>query len=337
MPKISVVMAVHNGMPFLSEAVDSILGQSFREFEFIVIDDASSDGSFRLLREIDDERVRTITNKKQLGLSRCLNKGLAAAKGKYIARMDHDDISLPGRLAAQLDYLEANPKIDVLGTWARTLGLRREQTWKYPTGDSEIRAEMLFNSVLVHSSVMLRRSSFAKYKLRYAPKVARAQDYELWRRAAKHLHFANLRKVLLRYRIHPQQVGHKHGRQQQAVAATVRAGQLNALGLRPSQAQVNLHNSISQWRFPASRAGLLEVESWLSTIRDANSKTRLYDPKVLDAVLERRWWAACRAAVSLGKPAWELYKGSSLASQGSRSATDKAVFWSKALLREGGQ
>jgi len=337
MPTISVVMAIHNGATFLSEAVDSILRQSFRDFELIAIDDASSDGSAELLLGIKDNRMRTITNKKQLGLSRSLNKGLAAARGQYVARMDHDDISLPGRLKAQIDFLEANPRIDVLGTWARTLGLHREQTWDYPTSDSEIRAEMLFNSVLVHSSVILRRSSFAKYKLRYDPNVARAQDYELWTRGAQHLRFANLGKALLRYRIHPQQVGQKHGSHQQAVAAKVRARQLKALGLQPSQAEFKLHNSISQWRFPASRAGLLEVESWLSTIRDANSKIRLYDAKGLDAVLERRWWAACRAAVSLGKPAWELYKRSSLASKGPRSATDKAVFWSKALLREGSQ
>ncbi len=337
MPKISVVMAVRNGMPFLSETVQSILDQSFRDFEFIVIDDASSDGSSKVLHEIKDDRVQMITNKKQLGLSRSLNKGLAAAKGKYIARMDHDDISLPGRLAAQSDYLESNPRIDVVGTWARTLGLHREQTWNYPTTDEEIRAEMLFSSVLVHSSVLLRRSTFAKYKLRYDPEVTRAQDYELWTRGAKHLRFANLGKVLLRYRIHPQQVGRNHGNQQQAVAAKIRARQLRALGWRPSQSQLNLHNLISQWSFPASRAGLLEVESWLLAIRFANEQTRGYDPKGLDAVLERRWWAACRAAINLGKPAWALYKGSNLASQSNRSATDKAVFWSKALLREGRQ
>lgn len=336
MAKISVVMAVHNGMPFLPAAVESILGQSFGDFEFIVIDDASADGSSKVLRQIKDDRVRLITNKKQLGLSRSLNKGLAAAKGKYVARMDHDDISLPGRLAAQFDFMEANSKIDVLGTWARTLGLAKEQTWDYPIRDDEIRAEMLFNSVLVHSTVVLRRATLAKYKLSYDPKIARAQDYELWARGAKHLRFANLGRVLLRYRIHKKQVGQKHAGQQQAVAAKVRGRQLRALGLSPSKADLHLHNSISQWRFPASRAGLVQIERWLMEIRSANQRSHRYETKALDMVLERRWWAACRAAVSLGKLAWDLYKSSSLASAGKRSATDRAVFWSKAWLREGG-
>lgn len=337
MPKISVVMAVRTGMPFLSEAVESILNQSFQDFEFIVIDDASSDGSSKFLSEIRDKRVRVITNRKQLGLSRSLNKGLAVAQGKYVARMDHDDLSLPGRLEAQFYFLETNPRIDVLGTWSRTLGLPREQTWNYPTSDVEIRAEMLFSSVLVHSSVMFRRSTFVKNKLRYDPKVARAQDYELWTRGSEHLRFANLGKIFLRYRVHPQQVGRKHGGQQQTVAAKVRLRQLKGLGLRPSPTEIRLHNSISQWRFPSSRAELLEVETWLLEVRAANKQTHRYDLKGLDAVLERRWWAACRAAVNLGKPAWNLYKDSGLASQGNRSAADKAVFWSKAVLRGGSQ
>jgi len=330
-------MAVHNGLPFLPEALESILRQSFRDFELIVIDDASSDGSSQMLRDVKDQRLRMITNRKQLGLSRSLNKGLAAAKGKYVARMDHDDVSLPGRLVAQFNYLEGHPKVNVLGTWARTLGLNREQTWDYPTSDSEIRAEMLFSPVLVHSSVMLRRSSFAKYKLRYDPKVTRAQDYELWARGAQYLRFANLDRVLLQYRIHPQQIGYRHGSQQQAMAVKVRGRQLKALGLQPSQVELRLHNSISQWRFPASRAGLQDVERWLLAIRVANQDTRLYEVGGLDAVLERRWWAACRSAVSLGRSAWNLYKSSTLAQRNKRSATDQAVFWFKALLREAGK
>jgi len=250
--------------------------------------------------------------------------------------MDHDDISLPSRLATQFDYLEANPRIDVLGTWARTLGLRREQTWSYPTNDSEIRAEMLFSSVLVHSSVMLRRSIFAKYKLRYDPDVARAQDYELWTRGAEHLRFGNVGSVLLRYRIHSEQVGRKHAGQQQAVATKVRTRELKALGLRPSQAHLRLHNFVSQWRFPDSRAGLLDVERWFLDIKAANRRWKRYDQKALDQVLERRWWAACRAAVNLGRTAWDLYKNSILAERSNRSAVDKVVFWSKALLREAG-
>ncbi len=334
MPKISVLMAVHNGMPYLTEAIESIFAQTFKDFEFIVVDDASTDRSARVLRSVRDGRLRLIRNKKQLGLSRSLNRGLAIAKGKYVARMDADDISLARRLAAQYSFLETHPSIDVLGTWTKTLGLRSDQVWRYPTNDVEIRAEMLFNSVLIHSSVMLRHSSFVKYNLRYDPNVARAQDYELWARAADRLHFANLGMVLHRYRIHPLQVGQRHGAKQQAVAARVRVRQIVALGLQPNKAELRLHNAISQWHFPALRAGLLATERWLLEIGAANQRWTRYDQVTLDKVLERRWWAACRAAVNLGRPVWDLYKNSSLAKKGKRSSVDKVIFWSKALLRE---
>lgn len=326
-------MAVHNGLPYLHEAVGSILSQTYGGFEFVVVDDASTDGSGEMVHSLDDGRLRVITNKKQLGLSRSLNKGLAAANGKYVARMDHDDISLPQRLAFQLRYMERHSEIDVLGTWARTIGLRPEQTWRYPTGDAEIKAEMLFNSTLVHSSVMLRRRSFAKLGLRYDPKIDRAQDYEFWTRAIEQLRFANLGKVLQRYRIHRAQVGKLEGRQQRTVAAQVRLRQLETLGLHPSTAQFQLHNRISQWEFPNSRAGLWEVESWLLTLRAANQESKSYSLIIFDRVLERRWWVACRRMAStLGGHAWDFYTASVLSKAGSRSYADKAVFWAKAKL-----
>ncbi len=334
MPKISVLMAVHNGTPYLSEALESIFTQTFKDFEFIVVDDDSSDGSMQLLRGIRDTRLRLIANKRQLGLSRSLNKGLAIAKGKYIARMDADDISLPKRLAAQYSFLETHSNIDVLGTWTKTLGLRSDRVWRYPTDDAEIRAELLFNSVLVHSTIMLRRSTFAKYKFRYDTNVTRAQDYELWVRTSNHLRFANLGTVLHRYRTHDQQVGEQHGAEQRAVAARVRVRQIVALGLQPNKAELRVHNAISQWHFPSSRAGLLATERWLLEIGAANQRWTRYDQVTLDKVLERRWWAACRAAVNLGRLVWDLYKNSTLAKKGKRSSVDKVIFWSKALLRE---
>src|SRR3972149_7024941 len=106
MPKISVVMAVYNGLPYLPQAMESILNQTLRDFEFIVVEDASLDDSLSVLRSYNDRRIRLIVNKKNLGLSRSLNKGLDAANGEYVARMDHDDISLPTRLAEQKAYLD---------------------------------------------------------------------------------------------------------------------------------------------------------------------------------------------------------------------------------------
>jgi hypothetical protein len=329
-------MAVHEGQPYLPEAVESILGQTFNDFEFLIIDDASTDGSSEYLASLSDSRIRLLANKTNLGLTRSLNRGLDEARGEYVARMDHDDISLPDRLAAQVAYLDAHPEVDVLGTWARTLGLNPEQTWRYPLADADIRAEMLFASVLVHSSVMLRRASLEAHELRYDPAIARAQDYELWTRAAPHLHFANLDEVLLRYRVHPGQVGAQQHAEQQAVADTVRAGQLKALGLQPSAEELALHNAIARWEFSPGAADVDRVEGWLLRLAEANRQSGRFAPDSLVRALERRWWPACRRARALGLDAWRRYRASPLSGGAERSLRQKSAFFADSVLREWG-
>lgn len=333
-PKLSVVMAVHNGLPYMEEAVDSILRQTFVDYEFIVVDDASTDGSAEALAACRDGRLRLITNERNLGLTKSLNRALELSQGEYLARMDHDDLSLPLRLSAQVEFLDANSEIDVLGTWAQTLGAQPEQIWRYPLNDDEIRCELLFHSVLVHSSVVWRRSTFERHNLRYDPDIARAQDYDLWARAAPYVRFANLGRVLHRYRIHSQQVGAQHSAEQQSVADEVRRRQLVALGLEPSQRELDLHNDISTWRFPPRSERLREVEAWLLRLWSANQTSLLYAPNALDKVLERIWWAACSASVKLGPPAWRLYRRSPLAARARRSITQTGGLLAKSLLAQ---
>lgn len=331
-PRVSVVMAVHNGLPYLQPALDSILSQAFTGYELIVVDDASTDGSAKVLANIRDEHLRLITNERNLGLTKSLNKALEIAHGEYIARMDHDDLSLPLRLSQQVEFLDAYPEIDVLGTWARTLGAEPEQTWRYPLYDDEIRSELLFHSVLVHSSVMWRRFTFERHDLRYAPEIARAQDYDLWVRAAPHVRFANLDRVLLHYRIHADQIGAQYGEEQQEVATQVRLRQLLALGLAPNPGELHLHNQISQWQFPADVAGLQAVEAWLLQLRDANRDTGMYPRAAFNVVLERLWWAACTGAMHLGREAWRLYRRSPLVRMARRGLLPRARFFLKSAL-----
>lgn len=326
-------MPVHNGLPFLNEAVESILSQTLDDFEFICIDDSSTDGSTDVISAVQDPRWRWERNRKRDGLSKTLNRGLRMARGKYWARMDADDISLPRRLENQVTFLEKNSDVSVVGTRAKTIGLQKEQTWRYPTVDAEIRAEMLFNSALVHSTVMLRRQRFVRQGLGYALKVDRAQDYELWTRLPTSIRFANLGQVLLRYRIHAGQVGHSFGTLQQQTASIVRVRQLRRMGLRPSRKELSLHNTVAGWQFPTSTEGLSEVESWLLRLRNANKKSKLFQASALDAALERRWWAACRGSVVENKQAWKIYSASQLAQVGERGFPDKAVFFLKSGLR----
>jgi glycosyltransferase involved in cell wall biosynthesis len=205
---ISVVMCVFNGECFLREAVESILDQSFRDFEFIIINDGSTDGSGALLEfyQKKDQRVRVYHQDNQ-GLVRSLNRGCELARGKYIARMDADDIAVNDRLARQFQFMEEHPDIGVLGGAAEVID-SSGKTLKIsvnPADDSQIRTALLTDCPFWHPTILMRKSLFERVG-GYREIVFGSEDYDLWLRMADHGDLANLEAVLLRYRLHHHQV-----------------------------------------------------------------------------------------------------------------------------------
>lgn len=206
-PPISVVMSIYNGEGYLREAVESILNQTFTDFEFIIVDDGSTDDTWVILTEYaaQDTRIVLIRNEKNIGLTRSLNKGLASAHGEYVARQDVDDVSLPARLIKQLDTLELSQG-DVCFCGAHILqtvdGVKRE--WRTRSTDwNLVRWRALFeNSFGMHSAVMFRRDRIIALG-GYDEQFTRAQDYELWDRCLAHrLNFVYFDEHLIRYRWH---------------------------------------------------------------------------------------------------------------------------------------
>lgn len=201
-PAISVVLPVYNGLPYLRAAVESVLTQSFRDFELIVINDGSSDGSAELLAAFDDPRLR-LSHQENRGLAATLNIGIAQARGHYIARQDQDDICLPGRFEKQVTFLDSHPHVGLLGTAAEiwVASERTARTLCHPAESDALRFGLLFNNYFVHSSVMLRRAVFDSVG-GYAEDSARQppEDYELWSRVARQFEVANLPDTLLAYR-----------------------------------------------------------------------------------------------------------------------------------------
>jgi glycosyltransferase involved in cell wall biosynthesis len=198
---ISVLLPVYNGEPHLREAIESILNQTYTDFELLIINDGSSDKSETTILSFDDSRIEYIENNENIGLIATLNKGLKLAKGKFIARMDHDDISLPNRFTEQVKFLEDNPDIGICGTWAEEFGLESKIV-KPPVCHHEIVASLLFQNPLYHPSTMLRKSELSQYNLSYTEGYIQAEDYKLWIDAATHTKLYNLPQVLLRYRRH---------------------------------------------------------------------------------------------------------------------------------------
>ncbi|WP_263784433.1 glycosyltransferase [Salinibacter grassmerensis] len=201
---MSVVMSVYNDCPYLGEAVQSILEQTFDNFEFVIINDGSTDGSKEVLEQFEeqDDRIR-LFHQKNRGLTPSLNRGLHEARGAYIARMDGDDISRPKRLEKQVRFLDSNSEVGIVGTRVDQMDADGESNgeWHLPTKPDLIAWELLFHNCLCHPSVMIRHSLLEELG-GYANWAAQAQDYELWTRAVLESRLANLPEKLHRLRRH---------------------------------------------------------------------------------------------------------------------------------------
>lgn len=201
-PKVSVLLPVYNGQDYLAEAIDSILSQSFSDFELIIINDGSSDGSVAIIEKLDDPRIRFYQQSNK-GLAATLNRGISLAIGEYIARQDQDDVSLPFRLEKQVAFLDANPEVGMVGASAEIwVGNERTNRFlRHPADDAALKFGLLFDNHFVHSSVMIRRSVFESVG-EYSEDSSRQppEDYELWSRVMKKYKLANLPEVLLAYR-----------------------------------------------------------------------------------------------------------------------------------------
>lgn len=202
-PLISVIFSVYNGAPYLKEAIESILNQTCTDFEFIIVDDGSTDETPKILDSFTDCRIVRLNNKKNIGLVQSLNKALSIAQGEFIARMDADDISLPERFEKQLDYLKKHPQVGVLGSAISQVDKRGRpiSVLTPPINNKIILWEMFFSCPIFHATVMMRRSIVMMVGY-YDVNFIHAEDIELWSRLFFKTKFANLSEVLYIRRLH---------------------------------------------------------------------------------------------------------------------------------------
>ncbi|MFC1862380.1 glycosyltransferase [Thermodesulfobacteriota bacterium] len=198
-PKVTVLMPVYNGENYLGEAINSILNQSFREFEFLIIDDGSTDETNNIIASFKDRRIRIIENNGNIGLIASLNKGIDLAKGEFIARMDADDISLPDRLEKQIDFMNNHTDVGVLGTGFQIIdsnGIKYGLPLSFPTNHDFLQWSMYFYSPIVHPSVMMNKVIIREIG-GYSSLYVHAEDYDLWIRASEVTKTSNLEDNLL--------------------------------------------------------------------------------------------------------------------------------------------
>lgn len=252
-------MPIYHTEPWLREAVDSILAQTYTDFELIALDDCSPGDAEKILDTYTDSRIVRYRGEQNVGLANILNHGLDIARGKYIARMDSDDLSLPTRLAVQVAYLEAHPDIDLCSTAMQLFGSRSE-LWVRSQDPEKVKIDALFHSPILHASSLWRRERFEAHRLRFDQQYVPAEDYRLWTQALLcGLRLVNLPAPLYLYRIHPQQAtSHTSPREQEVRQAYLQA---TLPSLSPRQ----------QSRFPLS---------WVACLM-ANRRNHYFDPTLL--------------------------------------------------------
>lgn len=299
-PKVTVFIPAYNRERYLCVAVNSILAQTFTDFELLLIDDGSTDRTLELMQRYAaiDQRVRVLANEANLGIPRTRNRGLELARGEYLALLDSDDYAYPGRLAAQVRFLDRHPDHVQVGTWGSFMdstGKLRRRLRRQPVDPEETRAELLFRCALSNRSILARTKALQAY--RYREDFPSCEDYELHVRLAERYRMTNLPAVLVCGRQHAQRytaltpdLGHDRKR-------AIERRQLEALGLRPSDEDFENHHRLVRCNAASVDRDYLEwAEDWLAALLNANRLTGRYRQAALARATGRRWLDLCRYA-----------------------------------------
>ena len=308
-PQVSVVMPVYNGERYLAEAIASILGQTYADFEFIIVDDGSTDASAEIICEFAerDPRIQLIRLEHNMGNATARNNGISVASGKYVAVMDCDDICLPDRLRKQLTFLETHPEIDVIGftKWLVDQDLKPLTGISVPQEHPLIVWGLFFGANIVHHVLMRREPLVAAGGYDAGFKVS--CDTELWSRLIATSRFANLLDILMLYRQHPQAISAKHKDQQRAAGVVIIRRMLERLWGEAPETTVQRFKRVTQRETDVTNAErkLLRIEMTrlADSLVEAGS-IRADERPLLTAEIERillramppyrRWWTRLR-------------------------------------------
>lgn len=340
MPLVSVIMPNYNTPEeYLRAAIESVLFQSYSNIELIIVDDASTSGDIDIIKSYRDNRIKLMRNEKNMHVAYTLNRGLEAAAGEFIARMDSDDVCLSRRIEKQVRFLMKNKTTDILSSRARFTGAKKGVFAVNIRDPEKMKTEVFFGCPVFHPSVMFRASFINKNALRYNTDAAfkAAEDYELWSRCVFLGHMREYPKVLLLYRVHLNQVSSSSLTLQRGSANNVRAGMLAKMGIIPNYTETDTHLSFCNGLVPES---FERTENWARSILEANAANDVFDKKLFRRAVLRRFFVVTVKSLLCNK----ISLISALKSPLFRSALMpvnypgiiKRYFFSKRLNKKGG-
>jgi glycosyltransferase involved in cell wall biosynthesis len=285
-------MPVYNGAKYVEEAIRSILAQTFHDFEFLIINDGSTDNSEEIILSFTDPRIRYIKNETNLKLIATLNKGLKLARGKYIARMDADDISLPDRLQLQVDFMEEHTEVGVCGSFIKNIGAENN-TVLFLTSHNEITFRQIFSTYIRHPTALIRKQVLIDNNIEYRFEYPHVEDHRFWIDISLHSKLAILPKVLLHYRIHSENISVTQQATQAKIETLIRKEQIERLGITLTDEEMHLFNAfINLIRIdgniylriplPENVSQIIQLNNLLERIVLANRAQTVFNPQVLE-------------------------------------------------------
>ena len=292
-PKVTVLMPVYNAEKYVGEAIDSILKQTFTNFEFLIINDGSTDKSLEVIKSYIDPRIKIINNESNLGLPHTLNKGIKFSQGEYIVRMDADDISFPVRLEKQVEFMDSHPDIGICGSWIQSFDQSGNRgIWQYPQTHDELLCLLFFNSCFAHPTVCLRKQILLESGLRYKQEFTPAEDYYLWTELIKVTQCANLPLVLLKYRISANQMT-KDEKKTADQANSIRIKMLNRINLDFNREEHTLHINVIAKNWNSDKYFWKASVEWLEKLAQLNTAAGYCKDSLFNKYLAKFLWLRC--------------------------------------------
>lgn len=288
MSTITVLMPVYNAEKYLNEAIDSILNQSYKAFDFLIINDGSEDTSEKIILSYKDQRIRYIKNEENLGIAATLNKGIDLIDTDYIVRMDADDIAVAERIKIQKEFMDTHPEIGVSSSYLEIFG-NEKGVWTMPLENAEIKASLVFGSSIAHAPAIIRTQILKKNNIFYRNVFPYMEDYDLWYRLKDITIFSGLPKVLYLYRRLEHNVTIKNQSTSLERLKNFYTVLLKDMGIQPTEEELLLHCGLGKETLPPTKENLKKYKKWLEKLTQFNNKLKIYPAISLEKVIISKW------------------------------------------------
>ena len=307
-PILSVLMPVFNSERFVAETIDSVLNQTFTDFEFLILDDASTDKSFEIIKDFEkqDSRIKVYQNEKNLGVVESRNKLIELSKGKYIAWIDSDDIALENRFEEEIKFLEEHPEIGMVGAFPIIIDEfgNKIGKWLFETDPQKLKIELFFHSPFLSSSVMIRKNTIPQNY--YDSGFPVAEDFDLYSKISENSEIANIPETLVKYRINSKGLSKSNSEKMEKLSVQVIKEHAERLGIKLEE------NTINKLRKPKTSSkinfeGISKIEKSLILLKNLLLNQDGFNKTAVDEVIQKYWFETCRKSTHNGLKTLDIF------------------------------